>query len=68
MSEIKQRPKPGEIWLTKHGYKVRVIAGPSRDIIETSYLHGRVDGYLGINFDADTLRAMRGDDELLGRA
>lgn len=68
MNNIKSRPRPGEIWLTKKGYQVRILAGRSSELIEAAYLSGRIEGRLGINFEADTLKATRGDDELVGKA
>jgi hypothetical protein len=68
MNNVKQRPKAGEIWKTARGHRVRILAGASKDVIETAYVDGRVDGNMGANFDADTLHAVRGDDDLVGRA
>jgi hypothetical protein len=64
MQEIKKRPQPGEVWKTVNGHRVRVLAGRSHDLIETAYVDGRVNGYLGANFYADTRLAVRDNDRL----
>jgi hypothetical protein len=53
--------KPGETWRTAMGHRVKIIPGARADIIETAYVDGRVDGYLGINFDAASGTSAGGD-------
>lgn len=62
-------PKYNQKWRTKHGHLVRILisAAPApRTIIETEYVNGRVDGYLGANFHLDG-HAVMGDDMLVER-
>lgn len=68
MNNVIPRPKSGEIWQTRRGHRVRIIAGQSHEVIETAYVDGRVDGRLGMNFDPDTFHAVQGDDDLACRA
>ena len=59
--------KPGQVWKTAKGHRVRVLAGGDANIVETAYIDGRVNGYLGANFYADNGRAVRDADQLLER-
>jgi len=57
----------GEVWKTAAGHRVRIISSQRPDVIETAYVDGRVNGYLGANFDAATGNAIGGGDHLVER-
>jgi hypothetical protein len=68
MNNIIKRPKPGEVWRTRRGFKVRVLAGLNSETVESIYVGSAAGGIGGarVNFHPDTLHSI--SDELVGRA
>lgn len=59
--------RPGQVWKTAMGHRVRIIAGARIDVIEAAYVDGRVEGNLGINFEAASGVSIENGDALVER-